>query len=154
MNINDALYHAVHDYDGGVSALAGRMGVAASTLYSMANPNERSHDWPLPRALQVLSFTGDQRVIQALCEQAGGVFVPVVASSGPMPDVAARMLKLSAEFGDVAREVNDSVRDKHLTPRERDRVATQLYELIAAAAELGQGLDAEVAAQQPVRRVK
>lgn len=153
MDINDALYHAVHDYKGGVNALAARMGVAASTLYSMANPNDPSHPWPMQRALQVMSFTADQRVIQALCEQAGGVFVPV-SPAAPMADLAQRMVSLSAEFGDVARAVGDAVTDGKLTPRERDRAHAQLYELISAAAQLGQGLDAEVAAQQPVRRVK
>lgn len=154
MNINDALYHAVHEYEGGVATLAVRMGLGSSTLYSMANTNDPTHGWPLSRVMQVIAFTRDQRVIQSLAEAAGGVFVPVPQGSGPMPDVAERMLKLSAEFGDVAREVNDSVRDGHLTPRERDRVAKQLYELIAAAAELGQGLDAQVTAAVPVRAVK
>jgi hypothetical protein len=153
MNLKDALYHAVHEYPGGVAALAARMGLAASSLYSMANPNDSSHDWPRERLEQVMVFTGDQRIVQAICALAGGVFVPVGAAQGPLADVSGQMVTLAAEFGDVARAVHDSVRDNRLTSRERDRVAKQLYELISAAAQLGQGLDARVEAGASVLKV-
>ena len=153
MNLKDALYHAVHDYPGGVAALAARMGLAASTLYSMANPNDATHDWPRERLEQAMVFTGDQQIVQSICTLAGGVFVPVAVTHEPVADVSGQMLSLAAEFGGVARAVQDSVRDGRLTARERDRVAKHLYELIAAAAQLGQGLDARVEAGAPALKV-
>jgi hypothetical protein len=138
----DALYQAVHDYPGGAPALAPRMGLAASTLLSFANPNCESHRWPLARALQVVAITGDMRPIEAICAEAGGVFVGL----GDLGNIAdGRLLKmvsrLLTEFGDVPRELHKVLADGRVKPREAAGFRRQVYELQQAAAALARLVD-------------
>ncbi len=153
MKIEDALYHAVHDYPGGVAALAARMGLAAPTLYGMANPNGSEHPWSLRRFREVLAFSGDLRPLQALCEENGGVFVPTRCAVG---DEAAsvEMNKLAAEFGDVARRFHEAHRDGRITGREANAFDTEIFELIAQAAALAQKVRQSVdRPQSPLKAV-
>jgi len=144
MKVEDALYHAVHDYEGGVDALAVRMGeLSALTLYSMANPRDESHDWSLRRFRQALAMTGDKRPLHALCEENGGVFLPVATSGADLPEALRQVATLAAEFGDVARAAQDALRDGRVSQRELANIETQVFELIAAAAALGQRFRAD-----------
>lgn len=152
MKVEDALYHAVHDYPGGAGSLAPRMNLAAPTLYAMANPRDSSHEWPLRRFRQVLAMTGDLRPLAALCEENHGVFVGLAATT--LPDAFRHVSKLAAEFGDVVRGFEDAMKDGRITPRECDAIDTQIYGLIAAAAGLGQRLRQESEQHAPVRVVK
>lgn len=135
MKTDDALYHAVHGYSGGVAELAGRMGIAAPTLYGMANPNEAGHGWTLKHVRSVLAFTGDLRPLHALCEEHGGVFVPTVreVASGEARDA---MVCLAKEFGDVAVRFAKAHEDGQITRREADAFDTEIFELISQAAAL------------------
>jgi hypothetical protein len=135
--VADALFHLVHDYPGGAPALAPRMGLAASTLLSMANPNCTSHEWPLKRFTQAMVFAEDVRPLEALCVQFGGVFVPM----GQFGDLApARVLKqaarLAKEFGDVPVRLAQILADGRVSPRELADLRSEVYEMQQAAAGL------------------
>lgn len=144
MRVEDALYHAVHDYPGGAQALAPRMGVSGSTLQNMADPRQPNHTWPLRRFQQVVALTGDTRPVQALCAENGGVFVPTTRlSESSVPELFRAVSKLAAEFGDVVREIENDMADGRITPRERDMIQKQLNELIEAAAVLGKRIDVD-----------
>lgn len=153
MKIEDALYHAVHDYPGGVAELARRMGLASPTLYGMANPNEAGHGWTLKHIRSVLAFTSDKRPLHALCEESGGVFVPLKPDATSIDGMPEQLAKLAAEFGDVARAAQDAMRDGRITPRELAHFDSQIFELISEAANTATRLR-QAAQQQPVRAVK
>lgn len=149
MNLNDALYHAVHDYPGGVAALAARMGLKASTLYSMANPREDAHPWSMQRVMQVAAMTGDHRIAHAICEACGGVFIPLGKPADGAAGAYQRMVSAAAAFGDVARAFENAMKDGRITPRERDAIANQGYESISATADFLAQLDRDAAVQTP-----
>lgn len=143
MKVEDALFHAVHDYEGGAAALAVRMGLGVSTLYSMANPRDVAHEWPLKRFRQVVAFTGDMRPIHALCEENGGVFLPVAESSADLPGALQQMVNLCAECGVVARGVADAIKDGRVTQAELAAIETHIFQMIALGAQLGRQLRAD-----------
>lgn len=135
MNLDDAIYMAVHDYPGGAPALAVRFDppLTRDTLQKMAAPNVPAHGWSLRRFRQLLAF-GDKRPLQALCEENGGVFLPVEAFTD-MPE--GRLLKaaqkLSREFGDVPRRLEEALRgDGRISKNELSRLEREMDELIAA----------------------
>lgn len=136
MQTKDALYHATHDYKGGVDALAARMGIASSTLRCMANPNDDTHAWPLKRVQQLVALTGDVRPIAALASEAGGVFIPMPKAGGKPSEVMRDLAELAREFGDVPRETLDALADDRLTLKEFERIRDQVTELQASAATL------------------
>lgn len=65
MNILDAAYNTVHDYKGGASALAPRMGIKSpAVLNSKVNPNTHTHHITLLEAVKLMEITGDYRILQ------------------------------------------------------------------------------------------
>jgi hypothetical protein len=153
MKVEDAIYHAVHDCEGGAASLAPRMGnLTASTLYSMANPRETAHGWSLARFRQLLAFTGDLRPLNALCEEQHGVFLAVPECDRDAATALQLVANLAADFGDVARSATDSLREGRVSQSELARLDTQILELITAAAKLGKKLRYE-AEHRPALKV-
>lgn len=152
MKTEDALYHAVHDYPGGVAELARRMGIAETTLYGMANPNDSSHGWTLKHLRSVLAFA-DKRPLHALCEESGGAFLPITSDATGLPSMPEQLAKLAAEFGDVARAASDALKDGRITAAELAKIDTQIFELIAEAVHTSRRLR-ETSEQRRVRAVK
>jgi hypothetical protein len=152
MKTEDALYHAVHDYPGGATALAPRMQIAASTLQSTANPTLDSHQWSLRRAKEVIALTGDIRPLQALAAEFGGMFIRTsMHSSEALPEAFRSLAKLAAEFGDVARATEDAMHDGRISANDAARISTQCMELAQAAGDMMRTVD-ELAAQGPTLR--
>ena len=57
MNIIDAAYNTVHDYPGGSSALATRMGIKSpAVLNSKVNPNTETHHLTLAEASKLMAL--------------------------------------------------------------------------------------------------
>lgn len=141
MKLDTAIYHAVHDYPAGVDALAALMGIAGSTLQSMANPRITTHGWSKKHLMQLIELTGDMRVVDAFCAEFGGVFLPAGGGLAGQGDVFRRVSAAAKEFGEVVAEIEAAVADGRVTQTERDRVHQQIYELSRAAFALGQHVD-------------
>ena len=138
MNVEDAIHLAVMSHPGGADALAPRMALGAQTLRNMANPNNRTtHGWSLRRFRELLAFTGDTRPLQALCEEQGGLFVPMPSISSSQADLLKAMQHMAAEFGDVPRAIEDALQgDGKISGNELGRIELQILELVQTAARL------------------
>lgn len=133
MSIRDALFKVVHDYPGGANSLAPRMDLAASTLRCMANPTIESHDWPLKRVEQVMALTGDTRPLDALCEEFGGLFVPLADLPECEEEIGRMIAELGADFGAVCASLNTALADGRVTTKESREFEERVYQLNQAA---------------------
>ena len=68
MNLADAVYRTVHEYPGGATALAARMGMSSNMLSNKVNPNNDTHHLRLDEANTLMSFTNDYRILHAQAE--------------------------------------------------------------------------------------
>lgn len=135
MSVRDAFYRLVHEYAGGSAALAVRMGIARSSLLSMANPNCTSHEPTLRRLEQAMALANDVRPLEALCQEFGGVFVPVGRFEGlPVGRVLKAAQRLTKEFSDVPVRLAEILKDGKVKPREVEQLRRDVYELQQAAA--------------------
>ncbi len=76
MNIIDAAYDTVHDYPGGASALAPRLGIKSpAVLNSKVNPNTETHHLTLLETSKLIGITGDYRILHSLCAENGKVAI-------------------------------------------------------------------------------
>lgn len=154
MKIRDALYHAVHDYPGGVHELATRLGLADSTLQNIANPRIETHEWTLKRIKQVFDFTGDERIAHAFAAEFGGVFLPMPSSelSGGS-DLYRASAEVAKELGDIVTELQAALADEKISENERARIHQQIYELTRSAHKLGMLVDRAAQAAMPPLKV-
>ena len=129
MSIDDAIYHTVHGYPGGVVALAAPMGVSANTLTHKANPNNATHHLHPAELVAMQQLSGNAAVLHAMAAALGYTCIPAVADQSGGDPVDAFMHQAAAQGKYVA-----AVADAMLVPapsrNEVNRVARMAEDLI------------------------
>ena len=138
MNITDAAYNTVHDYPGGASALAPRLGIKSpAVLNSKVNPNTDTHHLTLAEASKIMAITGDFRILQSLNAEHGKVSIdlPVIPECR---DIALTDLVLSIGMGggDVCAVFKEMMADGRITQGEAMDMSKVIHQLHMLLAEL------------------
>lgn len=131
-DVNEAVYRVVHDF--GAQKLAALTGTSAGVILNKANPHDTSHHKPtLADALVWTSLTKDPRIVQALCQTLGGVFVSLEAQDQASD---AALLDLICErdsaLGEFAKALREALADGRVTPPEFADLRREMYEVIVA----------------------
>lgn len=137
MNIHDAAHATVHDYPGGASSLAPRLGMVVAVLNSKVNPNTTTHHLSLSEAIRIMAVTGDHRMLRAACDELG--YMP------PIPRVACGVsdlalletyTRLMAELGEFSQEFHAALSDGKVTLAEVERLESEMLDFFGAGEEL------------------
>ena len=136
MNIIDAAYHTVHDYPGGATALAPRLGIKSpAVLNSKVNPNTDTHHITLVEAIKIMAITNDYRILQSMNAQLGKVAIDL-PQIPECRDTALTDLVLSFGMGggDVYTLFKTMMADGRITRGEAvdlSKVIHKLHEILA-----------------------
>lgn len=136
MNIIDAAYHTVHDYPGGATALAPRLGIKSpAVLNSKVNPNTDTHHLSLLEATKMMVITNDYRILQSMNAQLGKVAIDL-PQIPECRDTALTDLVLSFGMGggDVYTLFKEMMADGRITRGEAldlSKVIHKLHEILA-----------------------
>lgn len=115
MSVEDAAYHTVHNYPGGVAALAARMGIPPGTLTHKVNPNNATHHLRPAELLAMQYLSGDVSILHAMAAHLG------YTCSKAMPDqadgnVVQAFMHLQMAFADFVRAVADPLQRMETDP--------------------------------------
>lgn len=150
MNIDDAAYHTVHDYPGGASALAPRLGKSSTTLcHEVRPPVGSAAKLGLKDAQKMMALSGDHRILHAQAAELGHFMVPLPAladSNGSADELA----QLAREFGDVCTAVAAAMADGKVSDNELRGLERQWGELVAAGQHMLQHFAQLNAAGKPI----
>lgn len=137
MNTQDATYHTVHDYPGGASSLAPRMGMPVGVLNSKVNPNTHTHHLALSEAVRLMAITGDHRILRAQCDELG-YLPPIPRVTCEVSDLALleTYTRLIAELGEFSQAFHAALADGRLPLAEVDRLQKEMLDFFAAGEEL------------------
>ena len=130
MDVLDAAYHCVHDFGGGVPALAPRVGMNANTLMNKVSLNNTTHHLTLREATTIQEVTKDTRIVSAMAAALGGVFISLRADT--QHTTMEQVMHMAKEFGEVLAAVNDAVADGRVSHNEMLACERQAAELQAA----------------------
>ncbi|MDO5541745.1 MAG: phage regulatory CII family protein [Acinetobacter sp.] len=136
MNIIDAAYHTVHDYPGGATALAPRLGIKSpAVLNSKVNPNTDTHHITLVEAIKIMAITNDYRILQSMNAHLGKVAIDL-PQIPECRDAALTDLVLSfgMKGGDVYTLFKTMMADGRITRGEAvdlSKVIHKLHEILA-----------------------
>lgn len=136
MNIIDAAYHTVHDYPGGATALALRLGIKSpAVLNSKVNPNTDTHHITLVEAIKIMAITNDYRILQSMNAHLGKVAIDL-PQIPECRDTALTDLVLSfgMQGGDVYTLFKTMMADGRITRGEAvdlSKVIHKLHEILA-----------------------
>ena len=141
LTVQDAIYHTVHDYPGGVAALAARMGVSPNTLTHKANPNNATHHLHPLELVKLQHMSGNAAVLHAMAA-ALGYTVTRATPDQSGGDMVEATMRLQVEFADLLRAVADPLARvagdaaKPVTGNEMRRAEYHAQETQAAMAHL------------------
>ena len=129
MNLADAVYKTVHEYPGGATALAARMGMSSNMLSNKVNPNNDTHHMRLDEANTIMSFTNDYRILHAQAEMHSKVCVqlPECLEKKEL-DMFEMLLEVGARKGDVF-ELIRKARIDGTCPKNLHNIRKGIYEL-------------------------
>ncbi|QZA80256.1 phage regulatory CII family protein [Deefgea piscis] len=142
-SVEDAAYHAAHNYPGGVESLAPRMRVGAQVLRNKLNPSTRTHHLTLAEADSLIGLTGDKSILHALAINHGMVCVPMLNDGEFACDVTVleTVTRLWRLGGHVGQAVDETLADNKVEKIEVQQVREHVYRNIAALHELVALLD-------------
>ena len=113
--------------------VASDMGLSLSMIYKWAEPDEGTGSGatnPLDRIADLLRSTGDERIAQWICEQAGGFFIRNPKAQWPHPFyLVPATNRIVQEFADLLSEVATAAADNQITKAEAERIRTRWEEL-------------------------
>lgn len=137
MNIEDAAYNTVHDYPGGASSLAPRMGMSVAVLNSKVNPNTKTHHLTLAEASKLMALTGDYRIMQALAAEHGKVAIdlPDIPECRDM-SLTDKVLCIGMRGGDVMSTFREIMADGRVTQGEVADMSKIIHQMHIALAQL------------------
>ena len=106
--------------------VAAALGVSLSLVYKWAQPNTELGSGsrnPLDRIMEVLRLTQDPRIIQWLCQSAGGYFVRNPKSSCKQGfEVVPSTNEIVQQFADLLSIITRASLDNSITPDESEQI--------------------------------
>ena len=112
--------------------VAAEMGLSLSLIYKWAEPPDGSGSGansPLDRAGQLVRITGDTRIAQWLCEQAGGFYIRNPRELPPARPLIPITNDIVQEFADMLATIATSSSDEVITGEEARRIRARWEEL-------------------------
>ncbi len=127
----------------GVKALAGKLNLSPALVYKWCqdsnkeDPDSSGARNPLDRLAEIVQATGDERVVNWLCHEAGGFFVhnPRAHGGDNETELLRRTQALVKEFSGLLSTVTSSIEDDgQIEDREADLIRRK-WETLKSTAE-------------------
>jgi hypothetical protein len=131
-----ACYHAVHDYKGGVGAIAGAHGKNVAVLQNKLNPNMESHTLNISDLEMIAVLTLDERILQSVCSWYGAGYFILPTCEIDDTGLLEKSAELTRELGELMTEVSQSLADNRVDADEVLALDKALLEFTRSAAGL------------------
>jgi len=113
--------------------VAADLGLSLSMIYKWAEPDEGDGSGsvnPLDRVEALLRSTNDSRLVQWICQRAGGFFIRNPKTTKPHPDyLIPATNEILQEFADLLSVIAVAAADNQITPPEAKKIRARWEEL-------------------------
>ena len=113
--------------------VAADLGLSLSMIYKWAEPDEGDGSGtvnPLDRIEQLIRSTNDTRLVQWMCQRAGGFFILNPKTNKPHPDyLIPATNEIVQEFADLLSVIAVAAADNQITPNEAKSIRERWEEL-------------------------
>jgi hypothetical protein len=102
-------------------ALAAELGVSLSLVYKWAEPQSADGSGsrnPLDRVATLMQTTGSPQIIEWLCRQAGGYFVPNPKPASGKVEVLPATHEIVGQFAELLSKISTAAMDHEITTPE------------------------------------
>lgn len=111
--------------------ISGDLQLSTSMIYKWAQPaaNEGGIENPLDRIEALIQSTGDQRIVQWICQRAGGFFI-LNPRQVPHPHyLIPAANQIVQEFADLLQVIATAAADNQITPAEAKKIRARWEDL-------------------------
>lgn len=111
--------------------VSGDLQLSTSMIYKWAQPaaNEGGIENPLDRIEALIQSTGDQRIVQWICQRAGGFFI-LNPRQLPHPHyLIPAANQIVQEFADLLQVIANAAADNQITPTEAKKIRARWEDL-------------------------
>jgi hypothetical protein len=109
------------------------LNLSLSMIYKWAEPDEGDGSGavnPLDRIEQLIRSTNDHRLVQWICERAGGFFILNPKTNKPHPEyLIPATNEIVQEFADLLSVIAVTAADNQITPKEAKQIRARWEEL-------------------------
>jgi hypothetical protein len=113
--------------------IASELNLSLSMIYKWAEPDDREGSGaanPLDRIEALIRTTKDPRLVQWVCQRAGGFFITNPKTSQPQPYfLIPATNEIVQEFADLLAVIATAAADNHITPAEAKNIRARWEEL-------------------------
>jgi len=113
--------------------IADELGLSASMIYKWAQPQGETASGtanPLDRIEALLKCTKDPRIVQWICQRAGGFFIHNPKTMQPQPSyLIPATNEIIQEFADMLAEIAAAAADNHISEPEAKKIRARWEEL-------------------------
>lgn len=114
--------------------IAADLGLSLSLIYKWSEPADdvtsSGSANPLDRIEQLLQSTNDRRIVQWICERAGGFFITNPKTTNPHPEfLIPATNKIVQEFADLLSVIAAAAADNQISAKESERIRARWEEL-------------------------
>src|SRR5436305_1994462 len=113
--------------------IAGELGLSLSMIYKWAEPDESGGSGtvnPLDRIESLLRCTNDRRLVQWICQRAGGFFILNPKTNKPHPSfLIPATNEIVQEFADLLAVIATAAADNQITQKEARQIRARWEEL-------------------------
>lgn len=104
--------------------IAADLGLSSSMIYKWGEPNTAGSGIgnPLDRMEALLKSTGDHRLVQWICERAGGFFILNPKNSPHPHHLIPATNQIVQEFADLLHVIATATTDEHISPPEARQI--------------------------------
>ena len=111
--------------------IAADIGLSSSMVYKWGEPNTAGSGIgnPLDRIEALLKSTGDHRLVQWICERAGGFFILNPKSTPHPHNLIPATNQIVQEFADLLHVIAGATNDEHISAQEAKQIRARWEEL-------------------------
>src|SRR5580698_7935039 len=111
--------------------IAADLGLSSSMIYKWGEPNTAGSGIgnPLDRMEALLKSTGDHRLVQWICERAGGFFILNPKNSPHPHQLIPATNQIVQEFADLLHVIATATSNEHISPPEARQIRARWEEL-------------------------
>lgn len=119
--------------DSSAKQIASDLGLSVSMIYKWSEPDDGGGSGsvnPLDRIEQLIKSTGDRRLVQWICERAGGFFIQNPRTNNAHPDfLIPATNQIVQEFADLLAVIASAAADNEISQSEAKKIRARWEEL-------------------------